>query len=281
MQIKLRLGAALVPERRLYGLGLAVLTSLAGCASMTVPESELVSNRGAYATVVHRVGPWIRVSNISLIPGNQKTDRFRSAYTGCRNTHIRIEITGTVPDLPAPQLSSLCHDILDGLAFISSKLASQAPYYVLRVKIVPPNSAVRSVQTNWATRRRVTSEFTFPWNQDVRFAHANIVSTTAHESFHLLGLFTGLPEPTRTNEQLAYLLGACSQMASLGYVRIQDFPKLDLDTASAGVSPEMISSSAAGSSLREELGQFFGAEQEITLPSTGQAFLSFCHRMPL
>lgn len=269
-------------RRFLSGCFCGVLLVTSSCATIDLPPSSLVSERGAQATATRKIGPWFRIGTASIVPGKETAWPGAWIASRCGDEAMGVELYSEPYLLSHKKLDELCDQVRLGLLDVMSRLPSLPRKYVLRAYLRPAGVAVRRQRASWASQKSATAEYVFPWGADARFSRANVVSTTAHESFHLLGALASLPMKVRTDESKAYLFGACAQIRSLGYLRSQDLPKGAYLAHSPGASESILASSEAGISLRSRLAPFFGLSDEILLPSAGATeLLAQCDREPL
>lgn len=248
---------------------------LVGCATLSLPPSELVGPRGGQATLVQNVGVAFKVVTASVAPGKAIASNQPWTNERCEVQRIVVVISSALG--PESKLGSLCFDVAKAIDDTRGRIGAEHVNYSLRLYLVPEGSAIRSRWSHWATTTDARATFMFPWFSDEMFARSNIVSTAAHESFHLLGAIAGIPERVRLDESLAYVAGACAQFSSMDKLRYRDLPVTAIDEAERGADDSIARSSRAGADLREVLEPLFGADGQIIVGTeAGKALKEMC-----
>lgn len=249
--------AALSSVRHLNAVGVLLVTCwLAGCSSIRLPPSDIVSRRGGQATLVQRWGFAYRVHTASVAPGDTRSAAGPWTLLSCQKYGISVKIYSS-PDVPGSK-ASLCRGITEGIHDVSQRVGISGIHVNLKIYLVPEGRKIRSKWGAWSTSSSANMTYMLPWSlEDEIFARANVISSTAHESFHLLAALAGRPKKIYMDEPTAYLAGACAQFNAIGVLRLKDLPEAAMDRDEHGVDESLIRSSIAGSSLRVLLSPLF------------------------
>lgn len=146
----------------------------------------------------------------------------------------------------------------------------------LTVDLISPGRKLIARTSSLATAASASARYAFALDKDSDLAAANVVSTTAHETFHLLRGLSGATSEIQEEERLAYTMGACAQLQALGWVRSKDLPFIALPQDAEGVSESVNASNAAGISAAKDLMPFMRDGVVIKDAPEGIAMAQFC-----
>lgn len=241
---------------------------IAGCSSIALPPAQEVAARGAQATAVYRLGPIFRVRTASVIPGSTRTWPVNAwSPERCESKNLTVELIFEPSLLERADMKLLCRDMQTAISYVKDLFGLYDTRYRFIAYLVPEGWEVRRQHATWATQHFVTAQFVFPFFQDAYSSKANIISTSAHETYHLMAAIAGFPPAIQSDEKNAYKMGACAQFISLGWLRMVDFPRDVYLESAKGATTDIIASSKAGVGLREELRSIFGDSKEIKIDS--------------
>lgn len=237
---------------------------VSGCThGLRSPGAENVSARGAYASSVFRLGPLHRVETFSILPGGPASGLVVRTKHTCGRGGVKVEVDVQGGDFLIADGDSLCADVLEAILYVVAGLPARPLAYTAIIHVAPAGVLVEKGYVRWGLSRQVVAEFHFPWSDDSTFSGANIVATTAHESFHLLGSMLGMKKEVWADEGAAYLVGYCAQFDAMGTLRVMDLPSLGLPEGSPMVTAEMMKSSSAGLTARKRIELLLGGDTEV------------------
>ncbi|MET7142224.1 hypothetical protein M3S04_09800 [Xanthomonas sp. PPL139] len=250
------------------------LSLLTACTSIQVPPAYLLAKEGAHATAVSKFGPVFVVRTVSVLAGSSRAAEKFTVIDECRSgkLHVALRRQENAEAYAAPT----CAAVLTALQYAIA--ASGLPDVELKliVDLISPGQQLIARTSSLATAARASTRYAFALDKEGDLAAANVVSTTAHETFHLLRGLSGTTSEMQEEERLAYTMGACAQLQALGWVRSKDLPAIALATHVKGVSESVAASNAAGLSVTRDLMPFLRNGAVTKASQEGNAMQQFC-----
>ncbi len=250
------------------------LLLLPACTSIEVPPANLIAKEGAHATAVTRIGPVFVVRTVSVLPGSARAAEKFIVTDECRSgtLHVALRRQESAESYTAPA----CGAVLAALQYAVA--ASDLPDLELKltVDLISPGQQLIVRTSSLATAASASARYAFALDKERELAAANIVSTTAHETFHLLRGLSGTTSEMQEEERLAYTMGACAQLQALGWVRSKDLPSIAFPQHAEGVSGSVNASNVAGISATKDLMQFMRDGVVTKNAPEGLAMAHFC-----
>ncbi|NIJ74806.1 MULTISPECIES: hypothetical protein [unclassified Xanthomonas] len=252
-------------------MALSLLTS---CASIQVPPANLIAKEGAHATAVSKFGSVFVVRTVSVLPGSSRAAEKFTVLEECRSgkLHVVLRQQENAEDYSSPA----CAAVLVGIQYAVT--ASKLPGLELEliVDLISPGQKLVARTSSLATTASASARYAFALDKESDLATANVVSTTAHETFHLLRGLSGTTSEVQEEERLAYTMGACAQLQALGWVRSKDLPSIALPQHAEGVSESVNASNIAGISATKDLMPFMRDGLVIRDSTEGRGMAHFC-----
>lgn len=251
---------------------------LAGCASISMPPSSSLGERGGRATSVAKVGAWYLIGTASVVPGQAHPWPAEWEVRRCGENHLEIEVLAAKNTLDSDSESALCTAAHKAIRYVAFGPWSIDASVKFRIYLLPKGMEVRRQHRAWTIKKTAVVEYAFQMNAD-ESSVASVISAVAHEAFHLYGALAALTPSVRGNEDLAYTFGACAQLNAIGWLRGQDMPNAELSETSVGISRAMLISSRAGVRLIDKFRPYFDESGEIRSPSQGaDSALDYCRK---
>lgn len=256
-------------------LAIAVVL-LASCVSIQVPPPSSIAKEGAHATAITRFGPVFVVRTVTVLPGTARASGRFSVLDQCYDRRIHVAIR--LQERLAAHKSKIppCAAVLRGLQYAMDVSAIHDLQLSLTVDLVGPDTLWVERSSSLATARRAGARYAFAVDEDGELVSANVVSTTAHETLHLLRGLRGAPPEVEGDEELAYTMGACAQLTALGWVRAADLPSVAIPRGVEGISDSVAASNAAGVSMKKKLEPFMRNGVVTSSSTDGSAMKQFC-----
>ncbi|KAB7773384.1 hypothetical protein CEK69_04395 [Xanthomonas sp. LMG 12462] len=254
-------------------LAMALLL-LPACASIEVPPANLIAKEGAHATAVTRIGPVFVVRTVSVLPGSARAAEKFAVTDECRSGTLHVALRRQ--ESAEPYAAPACGAVLAALQYAVA--ASDLPDMKLKltVDLISPGQQLIARTSSLATAASASARYAFALDKDSDLTAANVISTTAHETFHLLRGLSGTTSEMQEEERLAYTMGACAQLQALGWVRSKDLPSIALPKRAEGVSDSVNASNVAGISATKDLMQFMRDGVVTKDAPEGLAMAHFC-----
>lgn len=266
---------ALLAVRWVCAIALATaLLLLPACISIEVPPANLIAKEGAHATAVTRIGPVFVVRTVSVLPGSARTAEKFTVTDECRSGTLHVALRRQ--ESAEPYAAPACSAVLAALQYAVA--ASDLPDLELKltVDLISPGQQLIARTSSLATTASASARYAFALDKERDLAAANIVSTTAHEVFHLLRGLSGTTSEMQEEERLAYTMGACAQLQALGWVRSKDLPSIALPKRAEGVSESVNASNAAGILAAKDLMPFMRDGLVTRDSAEGRGMAHFC-----
>ncbi|MDR6674225.1 hypothetical protein [Xanthomonas sp. 1678] len=260
----------------LLGLALALLTS---CASIQVPPSDLIAKEGAHATAIDKFGPLSIVRTATVLPGEKLAGGKFSVLDECHEGKVRVVVRLESGQEAYGDLVPPCAVVLRGIQYVIDGSAMHTIQLTLTVDLVGADRSLVARSSSLATARRASARYAFAVDRDGDLLSANVVSTTAHETFHVLQGLRGAPVNVQGDEELAYTIGACAQLDALGWVREVDLPSIAIPRGAEGVSDSVAASNVAGIAVKKKLEQFTQGGAVTGNSINGSAMRRFCRNV--
>nr|WP_202406888.1 MULTISPECIES: hypothetical protein [unclassified Xanthomonas] len=250
------------------------LILLAACASIRVPPASLLANEGAHATAVTKIGPVFLVRTVSVLPGTSRAAEKFTVIEECRSgkLHVALQQQKGAETYATPA----CAAVLAALRYAVDASTLPDVGLELTVDLISPGRQLIARTSSLATAAGASARYAFALDKESDMAAANIVSTTAHETFHLLRGLSRTTTEMQEEERLAYTMGACAQLQALGWVRSKDLPSIALPKHAEGVSGSVNASNAAGISVTKDLMPFMRDGVVTKDAPEGLAMARFC-----
>lgn len=250
------------------------LLLLPACTSIEVPPANLIAKEGAHATAVTRIGPVFVVRTVSVLPGSSRAAEKFTVIDDCRSGALHVALRRQ--ESAEPYAAPGCGAVLAALQYAVA--ASDLPDLELKltVDLISPGQQLIARTSSLATAASASAHYAFALDKERDLAAANIVSTTAHETFHLLRGLSGTTSEMQEEERLAYTMGACAQLQALGWVRSKDLPSIAFPQHAEGVSGSVNASNVAGISATKDLMQFMRDGVVTKNAPEGLAMAHFC-----
>ncbi|MDV0440332.1 hypothetical protein [Xanthomonas sacchari] len=277
MAIDLTLTRDAVRAVRWHVCAIALATALLllpACASIEVPPANLIAKEGAHATAVTRIGPVFVVRTVSVLPGSARAAEKFAVTDECRSGTLHVALRRQ--ESAEPHAVPACGAVLAALQY--AVVASDLPDLELKltVDLISPGQQLIARTSSLATAASASARYAFALDKERDLAAANVVSTTAHETFHLLRGLSGTTSEMQEEERLAYTMGACAQLQALGWVRSKELPSVAFPQHAEGVSGSVKASNVAGVSVTKDLMQFMRDEMVTKDAPEGLAMAHFC-----
>ena len=249
---------------------------LAGCLSVSIPPSSYFA-KGHFTRVV-KIGAWYHIDTGSIAPGDPRPWPSEWEVRDCGEDDLRVEIRATQDVMDGDGQTALCNAALKAIRYARAGVGHTQANVTFRAYLLPNGGQIRQQKSGWASKKDVVVEYAFPMNAD-ESSTAYVVSAMAHEAFHLYGALASLPSRVSRNEPLAYMVGACAQLDTIGWLSGQDMPKVAFTKESPGISHEALASSQAGLTLFKNFSPYFDAKGEIRSPSpSADTALEYCQK---
>lgn len=250
------------------------LLLLPACTSIEAPPANLIAKEGAHATAVTRIGPVFVVRTVSVLPGSLRAAEKFTVTDECRSGTLHVALRRQ--ESAEPYAAPACVAVLAALQYAVA--ASDLPDLELKltVDLISPGRQLIARTSSLATAGGASTRYAFALDKESDLAAANVVSTTAHETFHLLRGLNGTTSEMQEEERLAYTMGACAQLQALGWVRSRDLPSIALAPHVKGVSESVAASNAVGLSVTRDLMPFLRNGAVTKASQEGKAMEQFC-----
>lgn len=250
------------------------LSLLTACTSIQVPPADLLAKEGAHATAVSKFGPVFVVRTVSVLPGSSRAAEKFTVIDECRSgkLHVALRRQGSAEAYAAPA----CDAVLAAMQYAVATSKLPGMELDLTVDLISPGQQLIARTSSLATAASANAGYAFALDKESDLAAANVVSTTAHETFQLLRGLSGTSSEMQKEERLAYTMGACAQLQALGWVRSKDLPSVAFPQRAEGVSGSVNASNVAGISVTKDLMPFM-RDGLVTRDSTeGRGMAHFC-----
>ncbi len=254
-------------------LAMALLL-LPACASIEVPPANLIAKEGAHATAVTKIGPVFVVRTVSVFPGSARAAEKFSVTDECRSGALHVALRRQ--ESAEPYAAPACAAVLASLQYAVAASTLPDVKLELTVDLISPDRQIIARTSSLATAARASARYAFALDKERDLVAANVVSTTAHETFHLLRGLSGTTSEMQKEERLAYTMGACAQLQALGWVRSEDLPSIALAPHVKGVSESVAASNAVGLSVTRDLMPFLRNGAVTKASQEGNAMQQFC-----
>ncbi|KAB7768281.1 hypothetical protein [Xanthomonas sp. LMG 12461] len=250
------------------------LLLLPACTSIEAPPANLIAKEGAHATAVTRIGPVFVVRTVSVLPGSARAAEKFAVTDECRSGTLHVVLRRQ--ESAEPYAAPACVAVLAALQYAVA--ASDLPDLELKltVDLIIPGQQLIARTSSLATAASASVRYAFALDKERDLPAANVVSTTAHETFHLLRGLRGTTSEMQEEERLAYTMGACAQLQALGWVRSRDLPSIALAPHVKGVSESVAASNAVGLSVTRDLMPFLRNGAVTKASQEGKAMEQFC-----
>ncbi|WP_295942920.1 hypothetical protein [uncultured Xanthomonas sp.] len=235
---------------------------------------RLIAKEGAHATAVTRIGPVFVVRTVNVLPGSSRTTEKFTVTDECRSEklHVALRRQGSAETYVA----LACAAVLAALQYVVAASTLSNVELELTVDLISPGRQLIARTSSLATGASASARYAFALDKDGDLAAANVVSTTAHETFHLLRGLSRTTSEMQEEERLAYTMGACAQLQALGWVRSKDLPSIALPQHAEGVSESVNASNIAGILAAKDL-MLFMRDGLVTKDSIeGRGMVLFC-----
>lgn len=254
------------------------LLLLPACSSIEVPPANLIAKEGAHATAVTRIGPVFVVRTVSVLPGSARAAEKFAVTDECRSGTLHVALRRQ--ESAEPYAAPACGAVLAALQYAVA--ASDLPDLELKltVDLISPGRQLIARTSSLATAGGASTRYAFALDKESDLAAANVVSTTAHETFHLLRGLSGTTSEMQEEERLAYTMGACAQLQALGWVRSKDLPSIALPKRAEGISESVNASNAAGILVAKDLMRFMRDGLVTRDSAEGRGMAHFCQTAP-
>lgn len=270
-------GFAAARRRFAGGAGLAALAfSISACQSVRVPQRDLVSADGAFATVLSGRGPDLQVGTLSVLSGSENTEEFTQSLD-CATGPVAVQIRSAVQAPSSKQIEQLCTGAARaaGLALQSVNLTQTPVRY--QVTIVSDGGGIWQ-QPARPARPELVVAFWFPAGDDADALRARVISTTAHEFHHIATAMAGQRRWGAHREPEAYLAGVCALLAIEGNLRREQLPGLHDPRADSLLPAAARRSGNAGNAIGRSLQAFFSGDHMQRSDEDGRALLRYCQQ---
>ncbi len=244
------------------------------CTSIEVPPANLIAKEGAHATAVTRIGPVFVVRTVSVLPGSARTAEKFTVIDECRSGQLHVALRRQESE--DPYTVPACAAVLAGIQYAVAASTLPDVELQLTVDLISPGRKLIARTSSLATTARASARYAFALDKERDLAAANVVSTTAHETFHLLRGLRGTTSEMQEEERLAYTMGACAQLQALGWVRSKDLPSIALPKRAEGVSESVNASNAAGILAAKDLMPFMRDGLVTRDSAEGRGMAHFC-----
>lgn len=254
-------------------LAMALLL-LSACASIKVPPANLIAKEGAHATAVTKIGPVFVVRTVSVLPGSSRGAEKFTVIDECRSGKLHVALRRQ--ERAATYVAPACAVVLASLQYAVAASTLPDVELELTVDLISPGRKLIARTSSLATAASASALYAVALDKDSDLAAANVVSTTAHETFHLLRGLSGATSEMQEEERLAYTMGACAQLQVLGWVRSEDLPSIALAPYAEGVSESVAASNAVGLSVTRDLMPFLRNGAVTKALQEGKPMQQFC-----
>lgn len=214
--------------------------AIAGCSSVPdVPTG--VSSEGVNYISASRWMGIVHTSTYMYLPGENPAMKSSEAIR-CKSDSAEAAVIAHGALLRSA--ASYCEQVVKGMQFVAA-IYPRDPV-AIELHLVPAGMFLserrRSLRTSVPRLSIAAPEFI-----DDNRTRANIVDLVAHETFHLAGALAG--DPLAGDEEMAYVVGLCSQFSALGRLDLVGLPGAALQASDHAMNE----SSAAAFKVR---GQF-------------------------
>ncbi|MEZ0472898.1 hypothetical protein [Luteimonas salinilitoris] len=249
--------------------------SITGCVSVPKSLHELVSAEGALMTSVLRLGPVMLIRTASVIPGHQNYERDNAQVTQCRGQQLRLTVETPSASVVSPDAS--CRYLLASVMYAARNLGIAKVDLEIRINLVPQGYFIHRRDRFWVFGGTPRTAYWIPLLDSEGESLANMVSSIAHETTHLLAFTTGMPATIATNERAGHLAGACAELEILGEIK-RDRLSLGYFNEKLELSSEITDSSRSGAIVSRDLLPFFDQASVVALGTpAGQRMRAYCH----
>ncbi|WP_267095062.1 hypothetical protein [Xanthomonas sacchari] len=250
------------------------LLLLPACTSIEAPPANLIAKEGAHATAVTRIGPVFVVRTVSVLPGSARAAEKFAVTDECRSGTLHVALRRQ--ESAEPYAAPACVAVLAALQYAVA--ASDLPDLELKltVDLISPGQQLIARTSSLATTASASGRYAFALDKERDLVVANVVCTTAHETFHLLRGLSGTTSEMQKEERLAYTMGACAQLQALGWVRSEDLPSIAFPQHAEGISDSVNASNAAGILVTKDFMQFMRDGMVTKDAPEGLAMAHFC-----
>lgn len=251
-------------------------TTISACGTIQFPPIHAVSARGGQATHITDLGFISRVETGSIAPGEPPAKPVNWSSERCVLNRVEIVI---VSDSSINNKNDhLCVLVARSVDYIKETLGSLVGRNSIKIFLVPEGRLIKFRATSWAWRQDSNVSYMFPWSiNDGEYSTTNVVSTVAHESFHLIGALDGREESVWKDEPRAYMMGTCALFSAVGEVRFQDLPALEMEISAGQGSLSAVASSQAGATVSRGIIDRFHGMSKITVGTPqGDDFTRLC-----
>lgn len=258
------------------GAGPAALAlSISACQSVQLPQRDLISADGAFATVLSGRGHGLQVGTLSVLPGSESTAKVARSLE-CANGPVETHIGWVGQDPVSDQLAWICTDATHAvrLALQTVRLNDTPVRY--QVTIVSDGGGIWQ-QPARPVRPELVVAFWFPAGDDAAALRARVISTTAHEFHHIATAMAGQRRWGAHREPEAYLAGACALLAIEGELRREQLPGRHDPRADSLLPAAAQRSGNAGNAMGQSLQAFFSGDRIQRDDEEGRALLRHCH----
>lgn len=250
------------------------LSLLTACTSIQVPPANLIAKEGAHATAVSKFGPVFVVRTVSVLPGSSRAAGKFTVLDECRSGKLHVDLRQE--EGAEPYAAPGCAAVLAALQYAVASSKLPGVELKLTVDLVTPGRQLIARTSSLATAASASARYAFALDKDSDLTAANVISTTAHETFHLLRGLSGATSEMQEEERLAYTMGACTQLQALGWVRSKDLPSIALAPHVKGVSESVATSNTVGLAVTKELMPFLRNGAVTKASQEGEAMQQFC-----
>ncbi|MBB5878203.1 hypothetical protein [Xanthomonas sp. 3498] len=235
---------------------------------------RLIAKEGAHATAVTKIGSVFLIRIVSVLPGNSRAAEKFTVLDECRSGKLHVALRRQKG--AEPYAAPTCSAVLAALQYAVTTSKLPGVELELTVDLISPGQLLIARTSSLATAASASARYAFALDKESDLVAANVVSTTAHETFHLLRGLSGATSDVQEEEHLAYTMGTCGQLQALGWVRSKDLPSIALPQHAEGISERVNASNAAGISVAKDLMPFIRDGVVIKDSPEGISMAQFC-----
>lgn len=263
-------------------------TQLTACISIPRDQRQLVNrvfgnNGGINATAADQIGFTTTLRTTSFVTGGEPYQPTTTQSLDCGDPAIPLIVHWSSSDgVPSDNAHLACELALAAVRYDSAMAHQPPPAIGYRLQLVPTGKF-------WYGRHVGVGFFGYPravygfHGNDQKVMQSEIANTIAHETLHIWAELFHVPKTRRAGiaeEQIAYLAGACADLAINGTLNAYDMavPKPKGTTPSDATVAESIDRSKQGGvALNHELPRFFANGPILQRDSPlGHEFAAMC-----
>ncbi|MBS0589951.1 MAG: hypothetical protein JSR65_04870 [Proteobacteria bacterium] len=251
-----------------------VLMAVGPVACVSVPQSLLVaSDAEGAATQVWHFGGFAIVRTDSFVSGKVEENWEHTAHQNCADGPVRAQVSWVDSRISREDATEACKWVISAVQYTYSYSPETVPLREYRLDLVTGDKRHKTSRWSWTPLGTLQPRYVARWRPEESRTRADIVDLFAHESIHLLTRLRTLRKTIETEEQTAYLTGACAQLQTTGTL---DKRQLRRAALVENASSELHASSAAGMRVSEMLGPIVSDDLVYLNSQNGRQITHLC-----